>query len=417
MTRIVQLTTYPLKAPRHGGQLRCAAIRELYRELGFDVETVAFIHGTDYRASDHERNDIVLPPDHLVFDPRLPRFTDLHTGRLLAVDAHWAGVFSRTLDRLKPDIVTLEQPWLFPPLQRWMAKRREAGLLVPKLVYSSQNIEWKLKRDEGDPSSPHAALESGEVEQARLLERATVLCADLVVACTDVELAELRAMADDGNAERRFVVARNAIAPFSATPEQIDAVKRKHGLDRYPLFVGSAHPPNADGFWSMLAPSLAFLRPGERIVVAGGVGHILRQHRVYSAWSGINEPRLAIVGEVDRTELDALLLGATVILLPITTGGGSNLKTAEAIYSGRPALATPHALRGYGDAGEWLTISVAGTPETYRMRLRAMLDAPVGLSMTASTKCSEVTWSRTLSPLAGAILVWRMSADRTPATG
>lgn len=404
MTRIVQLTTYPLKAPRHGGQLRCAAIRERYRELGFEVETVAFIHGTDYRASEHEHNDIVLPPDHPVFDPRLPRFSDLHTGRLIAVDAHWSGVFSQMLDRLKPDIVTLEQPWLFPPLERWMAKRREAGMPAPTIVYSSQNIEWKLKRDESDPLSPHAALESGEVEETRRLERAVVLAADFVVACTDEELAELRAMAeaDDGNAQRRFIVARNAIAPFSATLQQIDAVKRKHGLDRYPLFVGSAHPPNADGFWNMLAPSLAFLRPGERIVVAGGVGHILRQHRLYAAWSGINEPRLAVVGEVDRAELDALLLGAAVILLPITTGGGSNLKTAEAIFSGRPALATPHALRGYGDAARWPTISVADTPDAYRCALRALLDRN-DEGAQASGDNTAVTWARTLDPLSTAM--------------
>jgi glycosyltransferase involved in cell wall biosynthesis len=250
--------------------------------------------------------------------------------------------------------------------------------------------------------SPHAALESGEVEETRRLERAVVLAADLVIACTDEELTELRAMADDGNAHRRFVVARNAIAPFSATSEQIDAVKRKYGLDRYPLFVGSAHPPNADGFWSMLAPSLAFLRPGERIVVAGGVGHILRQHRLYAAWSGINEPRLAVVGEVDRAELDALLLGAAVILLPITTGGGSNLKTAEAIFSGRPALATPHALRGYGDAARWPTISVADTPDAYRCTLRTLLDRN-DEGAHASGDNTAVTWAKTLDPLSTAM--------------
>jgi len=401
MMRIVQLTTYPLKAPRHGGQLRCAAIRERYRATGFEVATIAAMREDAYR-TEREAGDLVLPTQAAAWRDGLERFSDLHCGDCLVADEPAYLRFAKALDRLHPQAIQLEQPWLYPALRRWLDER--AGATPPRLIYSSQNIEWKLKRDEMPPDVTDAAAYLGEIRRVEALERAVVRAADLVVACTDEELAELRAMADDGNAQRRFVVARNAIAPFSATPAQIDAVKRKHGLDRYPLFVGSAHPPNADGFWNMLAPSLAFLRPGERIVVAGGVGHILRQHRLYAAWSGINEPRLAVVGEVERTELDALLLGAAVILLPITTGGGSNLKTAEAIYSGRPALATPHALRGYGDAARWPTITVADAADAYRRTLRSMLDAPIDSVAPLQSTRDEVTWDRTLRPLADSIL-------------
>jgi len=52
--RVIQLTTYPLKSPRHGGQLRCAAIRERYRQSGVDVETIAVMHEGQYRASERE---------------------------------------------------------------------------------------------------------------------------------------------------------------------------------------------------------------------------------------------------------------------------------------------------------------------------------------------------------------------------
>lgn len=403
MTRLVQLTAYPLKSPRHGGQLRCAAIRERYRESGFEVTTIAVMHEGAYRG-EWEADDIALSGDSRAWRTGLDRFADLHGGDCLAADDAAYLRFAQTLDRVQPQVIALEQPWLYPALRRWLDERARGGIAQPRLVYSSQNIEWKLKRDEM-PSDVHdnpAYLD--EIRRVEALEREVVLAANLVVACTDEELAELRTMAGDGNAQRRFVVARNAIAPFSATQAQIDVVKRKYGLDRYPLFVGSAHPPNADGFWSMLAPSLAFLRPGERIVVAGGVGHILRQHRLYAAWSGINEPRLAVVGEVERAELDALLLGAAVILLPITTGGGSNLKTAEAIYSGRPALATPHALRGYGDAAQWPMLDVVPDAGEYRRRLRKLLDdSGSAASQSQSTRRDDVTWVRALEPLAGAV--------------
>ena len=412
MTRLVQLTTYPLRQPRHGGQLRCAAIRSLYRQAGIEVETIALLHGGDYHPSGHERNDIVLPADHAGYDPLLPRFTDSQGGRILAGDAATWQRFADLLDRFAPDIIQLEQPWLYPGVRRWLQERAPA--VRPRLVYSSQNIEWKLKRDEGPHGGADAQAYLAEVARAEALERELARSADLVVACTAEEEAELRSMAGTG-APGRFVTAHNAIAPFTPDPARIAALKERHGLDRYPLFIGSAHPPNVDGFWRMLAPSLAFLRPGERIVVAGGVGHLLRQHRGYAGWSGINEPRLLLLGEVERADLDALLGGASVVLLPITTGGGSNLKTAEAIYSGRPVLATPHALRGYGDAGRWPTIRVADDADAFRRVLRSLLDAtPEPLPAGYDAIRSQVTWDVALAPLVAAIGAWITPAPQMP---
>jgi glycosyltransferase involved in cell wall biosynthesis len=403
MTRIVQLTTYPLKFPRHGGQLRCAAIRERYRSLGLQVETIAAIHGNDYRSSDQERNDIVLPADHAGFDPLSPRFTDLQSGRVIATDPGIWRAFARQLDTFAPDAITLEQPWLYPAVRRWLDERALAGGALPRLIYSSQNIEWKLKRDEMHGAAESIVAQRREVARVESLERELVAAADLVVACTDGELAELRGM-DERASARGWVVAHNAIAPFAADPERIDMVRKRHSLQNYSLFVGSAHPPNADGFWQMMAPSLAFLRPGERIVVVGGVAHYLRQHRIYAEWPAINEPRLLVLGEVEREDLVALLGGAAVILLPITTGGGSNLKTAEAIYSGNPVLATPHALRGYGDASRWPTLKVADTADAFRRTLRAMLDDESSTPPADYARVrAEVTWERSLAPLADAI--------------
>ncbi|MEO7756832.1 MAG: FkbM family methyltransferase, partial [Dokdonella sp.] len=125
---------------------------------------------------------------------------------------------------------------------------------------------------------------------------------------------------------------------------------------------------------------------------------------VYADWPAINEPRLALLGEMERDDLVALLGGATVVLLPITTGGGSNLKTAEAIYSGRRVLATPHALRGYGDATRWPTIAIADTPAAFRRKLRALLDDdPLVLPADYERMRSEITWERALQPLDNAI--------------
>jgi glycosyltransferase involved in cell wall biosynthesis len=403
MMRLLQLTTYPLKAPRHGGQLRCAAIRECYRELGIDVETVAVMHEGVHQG-ERERHDIALSSSLPDWKPELPRFMDLHTGDCLARSAPAFAGFAALLDRLQPQVVQLEQPWLYPAIKRWFDERGFSDATRPRLVYSSQNIEWKLKRDEMRPDVTDATAYAREVARVQALEREVVRAADLVVACTDEERDELRAMTDAAARSCAYVTAHNAIAPFAAEPARVAEVKRRWHLERYALFVGSAHPPNADGFWCMLAPSLAFLAPDEKIVVVGGVSHLLRGHRTYAAWPGINEPRLALLAELERADLVALLGGAQVILLPITTGGGSNLKTAEAIHSGRPVLATPHALRGYGDASRWPTITVADTSDAFRRGLRALLDRPEPAPPADYDDIrDQVTWARALKPLTLAI--------------
>lgn len=400
MMRVLQLTTYPLKSPRHGGQLRCAAIRECYRAIGIEVETVAVMREDFYRPSERERHDIVLPAGSPHWDSACMRLADLQTGLCLAGEEPAYAAFAAFIDDFRPDLIQLEQPWLYPAVKRWLGERQFAEGRRPRLVYSSQNVEWKLKRDElaGEGQAP--AEVARRVAEVKALEQEVAAAADLLVACTAEELEEMRGWPAT-NARRRQVVAHNAIAPYATDPAHLRAWQKRIGLKCWPLFVGSAHPPNASGFWDMLAPSLAFLRPEERIVVAGGVGHLLRQHRTFHAWSGINEPRLAIAGEVSREDLSALLLGASVIVLPITTGGGSNLKTAEAIYSGRPVLATPHALRGYGDPARWPTISVAGSADAFRRRLRELLDhPPAPPSAEGMARREEVTWAHALAGLA-----------------
>lgn len=406
--RVVQLTTYPLKSPRHGGQLRCAAIRERYRQSGVDVETIAVMHEGQYRASERERNDIALPGSSKFWNLAHERFVDLQTGQCLAGDSHSFGLFAGLLGRFRPDVIQLEQPWLYPAIKRYIADRPSGSGARPRLVYSSQNIEWKLKRDERRSLASDSSAHALNIAQVEALEHEVVSQSDMVVACTLEELHELREMADGDmdDSSRLYVTAPNAIAPFESDPNRLRGLKRRHGIDRYPLFVGSAHPPNADGFWEMLAPSLSFLRPDEKIVVVGGVGHFLRNHAIYRSWSGINEPRLLVLGETERDDLVALLHGAAAILLPITTGGGSNLKTAEAIYTGNRVVATTHALRGYGEASRWPTITIADTPEKFRRTLREMLDRDEATPTAAySDTRAAVTWERALAPLVEALRV------------
>src|SRR5690606_28273039 len=95
----------------------------------------------------------------------------------------------------------------------------------------------------------------------------------------------------------------------------------------YALFCASAHPPNMTGFFNMLGGGFGSLKPDERLIVAGGAGpEIIKDNRLKPS-SKLAE-RLVVTGLVSQSCLAGLIDGATSIILPITQGGGTNLKTA-----------------------------------------------------------------------------------------
>ena len=107
---------------------------------------------------------------------------------------------------------------------------------------------------------------------------------------------------------------------------------------RFALFVGSGHPPNIEGFFDFLAPMLPRLRPLERIVIVGTMCDGINARIAKSGLHHYREGRLVSLGFVDNNMLDALIANAHALLLPIGYGGGSNLKTAEALERAGPSL-------------------------------------------------------------------------------
>jgi len=48
MKKALIISTYPIKKPRHGGQIRLRKILDFYRSLGFDVNNISFYEGGAY---------------------------------------------------------------------------------------------------------------------------------------------------------------------------------------------------------------------------------------------------------------------------------------------------------------------------------------------------------------------------------
>ena len=288
--RILQLATYPIRIPRHGGQARVSNIRAVLAAAGHEVHSLAVYEPENYGGDALEPHDIEFPVDSPYRHSQLPFLTDYASGQFLAGDERAWRAFAQAMKRVAPQVVSLEQPWLLPAVQRWRREHPEQRLAV---VYSSQNIEAPLKRE------ILADLPAGEVEKAvrkiEVLEREAAQICDLSVACTEDDAAKLVAMG-----ARRVVVAGNGIVERAIDPHRVADWNWHLGGRRFALFVGSAYPPNAEGFWEMFGPSLAFLAPDQRILGVGGVSGLVTAHPEYKRWEGINASRFRPGGIPER---------------------------------------------------------------------------------------------------------------------
>jgi hypothetical protein len=145
------------------------------------------------------------------------------------------------------------------------------------------------------------------------------------------------------------------------------------------------------------------------VLAVGGVCKLLVEHPAYLEWQGVNAARLETAGVQSEDALAVLLKLASCILLPITFGGGSNIKTAEAIFANRPVIGTTHSLRGYEFARRLPHVYCADDAAEYRRLVRLALDqrlpAPEGADDPALRE--SVLWRHTLAGVPGAMAALR----------
>lgn len=380
--KILQLTNYPTSKPQHGGQIRCAHIAAELRRAGHSVKSIAVFVEKDYGRS--SADDIPFGSESPFWRDDLVVLSDYLSGLHAANDPDAFAALEKIAAEFQPDVIISEQPWLMAAAKRLAELQSNI-----KLVYSSQNVESRLKRIVLDKTS------LGEREKSRLiadieeLEHDAVSSADLVISCTEADVLYYRDHAPDPD---NIIVAGNGVEPFSCKLGRIDGWRRffDHPV---PVFVSSAHLPNATGFWDMMAPGLTFLRPEERILIVGGVSDIIMQVPGCQEYQLVNRSRMEIMGRMEKVELQALVSAAHVIVLPIVEGEGSNLKTAEALESGRPIVGTTKAFRGFEKALSLPHIHLADEPETFRTKVRQILDAPRYCGGTPFYIRSQFHWS------------------------
>lgn len=329
--RVLQVTTYSLDQPRHGGQIRCSEIRRHLENSGHEVVTFCVLQPGEVSVLNpsitvgHE----VRPPNEGNGD----HFSD--------IELHFSFREVKELERLLKaipegdfDVVLAEQPWMFDSLKKCFQNAKKQ----PFFILSGQNNEIELKTAIAAGLSGSERVLAKVSQEVYEIEKNAVSRSDAVIAVTAADAQHYR----DLGANVVFIVANATSRP------EAKARMSKTLLDvQYFLFVGSAHLPNFDGFKGLIGHSLSFLPPNFRIVCVGSICELLAPWLESPAVGGEFSSRMQLVGQVRSEELLELIGSARAILLPILTGSGSNLKTAEALASGRPIIASQIAMRGY----------------------------------------------------------------------
>jgi hypothetical protein len=365
---VLLLSTYPFTEPRHGGQIRLANISKAYTDDGWKVVSVAVYEQESYSAHQVGKNDIPMPANspYRQFHGRyVPLINDILSGQYAAADD---GGFPSIQKRLPSSIqaIHVEQPWLWPVAARLKTLALYSQAL---LIFGSQNIEAPLK--ENILESYNVVDGNDVLDEISALEKSAALDADITLAVTRSDLETLI-----GWGAKNTLLAPNCVTVPQASSETIERWKQRLPKEPWILYVASAHPPNFTGFTKCIGESLGCISPTSRLVVAGSVCEHLYNQLSATRWSSLNLSRLDLIWCLSDEDLSAVRMLAHAYMLPILHGGGSNIKTAEALYSGAYVIGTEEAFRGFEDFLELPEVLVARSPVEFQQAVRYALSSP-----------------------------------------
>ena len=365
---ILALGTYPIVNAIHGGQRRVRAIQKYYESIGIRYDYACIYEPKAYLPSDLGTHDIPCPKSH--FMRQVPQIGDLRTAYECQKSLELLSWLGNLIREFRPRAIQLEQPFLGPLVLRYL---QETGSSHPKIIYSSHNIESALKLD---------LLGKVEVEQAdrqavhdSIMSIETELCrhSSLIISCTDHDASWLRRHSGCP----AIVIPNGVDRPVQSEPWMAAQIRDMFGGEPFLLCVGSSHIPNIQGFIDLLLTDGAYFLPSRHaLALCGGMATEVVQSGAYGRYSAGHSRRIVPFPKLNDAMLDALKASCHGILLPILTGGGSNLKTAEAIAAGCHIVGTPKSFRGFSEYEGISGLTLADDPCSFRAAAAKALSAP-----------------------------------------
>jgi len=393
--KILILSTYPIKTPQHGGQKRLNAILKAYERNYTQVRSSAVFFRGFY--AEYTKDDITLGPESERLVHSSPLTGDIIAGEAVTRDLKVKAKLSRLLKDYSPDIIHIEQPFLYLGLKELLKELK----IRPRLIFGSQNIEGPMKREILHNSGMAPSDINKYVSIINNVEAEITRDSDLVVACTEEDKK-----VHQKYGAKNIVVAVNGADHITTNMLSINKwnkIFKSNGIQKKVVFIGSAHPPNWTGFLTMVGRGLGFLSYGNSIVLAGSICDYFEREinpdamNIYDATFWL---RAFSAGRLSQNDLDAIISLSDVIILPITEGGGSNLKTAEAILANKKVVTTKHALRSFEWFEDFPNVWATNAPDKFKNYINDSLDAQnIERSNSQQQKAETVTWEYCLLPL------------------
>jgi glycosyltransferase involved in cell wall biosynthesis len=225
-----------------------------------------------------------------------------------------------------------------------------------------------------------------------LFEREIALYCDVIFAVSQDDAHEFCKLG------AKFVeVAENGVSSLACRVTDRVSTYLPSGMP-YALFVSSAHPPNARGFIDLAERAQGHPLRGGELLICGKVGPMIQASTGLLRTGRILD-HARILGWVDATLLEALYAASHVVILPKTHGGGSNLKTAEALASGRPVVATRKAFIGFERFIHLPGVFVTEEPDLFWRSVSEYLAGSLASENRPPEMMFGLLWSECLRPM------------------
>jgi len=257
----------------------------------------------------------------------LPEFMKTHHPQLEDIVMLFKDFHSEDYLDAIPDAIIFDHPWLWTE-----AKKLKEKFPNVKLINSSHNIEFLLKSDLLNGFDQESKVEA--VKYVRSIEEEIARECDLILCITELDKLWFQ-----NNGAKNVVCGNNGTL---TTPQRVTSNVK------YGLVIGSGHPPNVEGSIKYLYDATEWMPENSRLIYVGSMCHALRGN-VGREIDLAKNTEVVFLGVKSDEDLKKLIASASVVILPIPYGGGSNLKTAEAICSGRPIVGTSKSFRGFDD--------------------------------------------------------------------
>ena len=156
MANVLSVCTYPVSVPRHGGQIRINAIHEVYRAAGHIVRHLAVYRSDLYPEEPLEAWNVHFSWPFINQLLATNGRTDVNAPDFLLKDLD---ARERVLDLIlgfEPDIIQLEHCWMWPSIK--MLRTVSNRLRSARIVYSSQNVEYKLLTASARADEPEVSV-------------------------------------------------------------------------------------------------------------------------------------------------------------------------------------------------------------------------------------------------------------------